>query len=374
MASAEVKVEPEEEIQPSTSGGGEQIGEAEVSDSDEFDDEYITEYCATVDIPRAMTISKELFYTDETVSRCYDRLLAKDKARFDQMKVLDESIKQETWEYGLIEDLVARVVAQQFGRMEKEDVASVMGKEGKGSEGGKWLERVGERLQIKQEPGAEPDKVVVMAIVPSDEATLVPYHIVEDEDWSDCVTIGSEDSDIEEIDMVEVKSILKELADLKWKEADCIDKLAQAIPEMQDSEVVVISEKVQGMDLLKCVHEMYERIHSPHNFRAALAAGKRLFLIYKHNQARTDLLTVPELCILFDIRKTKLYEILRGGKYGKEEDTEKKPLKRIKLEPVKTEKFPEEPSAKIPKKSGKKSTSKMSMSQKVKSTKATPTT
>ena len=28
----------------------------------------------------------------------------------------------------------------------------------------------------------EPNKVVVMAIVPSDEATLVPYHIVEDED------------------------------------------------------------------------------------------------------------------------------------------------------------------------------------------------
>ena len=39
MASAEVKVEREEEIQPSTSGGGKQIGEAEVSDSDEFDDE-----------------------------------------------------------------------------------------------------------------------------------------------------------------------------------------------------------------------------------------------------------------------------------------------------------------------------------------------
>ena len=91
--------------------------------------------------------------------------------------------------------------------MEKEDVASVMGKEGEGPEGGKQLERVGERLQIKQEPGAEPDKVVVMAIVPSDEATLVPFHTVEDEDRSDCVTIGSEDSDIEEIDKVEVISI-----------------------------------------------------------------------------------------------------------------------------------------------------------------------
>ena len=73
---------------------------------------------------------------------------------------------------------------------------------------------------------------------------MVPYHIVEDEDQSDCVTIGSEDSDIEEIAKVKVKSILKELADLKWKEADCIDKLAQAVPEMRDSEVVIISEKM----------------------------------------------------------------------------------------------------------------------------------
>ena len=96
----------------------------------------------------------------------------------------------------------------------------------------------------------------------------------EGEDQSDCVTIGSEDSDIEEIDKVEVKSILKELADLKWKEADCLDKLAQAVPEMQDSEVVVISEKMQGMGLPKCIYEMYESIHNPRNFRAALAAGK----------------------------------------------------------------------------------------------------
>ena len=88
------------------------------------------------------------------------------------------------------------------------------------------------------------------------------------------VTISSEDSDIEEIDTVEVKSILKELADLKWKEADCIDKLVQAVSEMQDSEVVVVSEKMQGIDLLKCVYKMYERIHNPHNFRAALAAGE----------------------------------------------------------------------------------------------------
>ena len=109
MASAKVKVEPGEEIQPSTSGGGEQIGEAKASDFDldEFDDEYFTKYCETVDMPWAMTISKELFYTDEMVARCYEQLSDEDKARFDQMKVLAESIKQETGDCGLIEDLMA---------------------------------------------------------------------------------------------------------------------------------------------------------------------------------------------------------------------------------------------------------------------------
>ena len=168
------------------------------------------------------------------------------------MTILAESIKQETGDYGLIEDLMTRVAAQHFGRVKKEDVGSVMGKEGEGAEGGKELEQIAGRLQIKQEPSAEPEKVVVTAIVPTEEPTLIPYHVVEDEDQSDCITLGSEDSDIEEIDKVEVKSILKESADLKRKEADYLDKLALTVPEMKDSEVVVVSEKVQGMGLPQC--------------------------------------------------------------------------------------------------------------------------
>ena len=53
---------------------------------------------------------------------------------------------------------MAWVVAQHFGRMRKEDVAFVMGKEGEGAKGEKELEQVAGRLQIKQEPGAEPEK------------------------------------------------------------------------------------------------------------------------------------------------------------------------------------------------------------------------
>ena len=161
-----------------------------------------------------------------------------------------------------------------------------------------------------------------------------------------------EDSDIEEIDKDEVRDTFKELADLKRKEADCLDKLAQVVPEIRDSEVVVVSEKVRGTDLLQCVYDMYGRINHPCNFRAALAAGKRLFLQYKFNQAGTPVVSIPELCTCFDVGKTKLYEILREGKYGKEEEVEKKPLKRIKPEPVKKEK--EGPPTKIPKKEEKK--------------------
>ena len=123
-------------------------------------------------------------------------------------------------DYGLIVDLMAQGVAHRFGQMKKKDVASVMSKEGEGAEGGKALEQVGGKLQIKKEPGVEPDKVVVTAIVPAEEATLIPYHMVEDEEGSDCIPLGLEGLDVEEIDKAEVKSVLKELAELKCKEAE----------------------------------------------------------------------------------------------------------------------------------------------------------
>ena len=359
MASAEVKTESEE-VLPSTSGGdeqgvseqvvgqqvtGEQVEGEESYDSDQFDDEFLTENCETVDIPHPMTISKELFYTDEIVARNCNHLSREDKDWFNQMKVLAESIKQEMGDYGLIEDLRSRVVAQCFGYMKKTDVTAVMGKEGKGTTGGKELKQKGGRLMIKQEPGAEPENVIVTTIVPSEEPTLLPYHIVEDEDRSGCVTIRSEDSDIEEIDKDEVRDTLKVLANLKRKEAECLDKLAQVVPEMRDSEVVMVSEKVRGTDLPQCVHDMYSRINHLRNFRAALVADECIFLQYKFNQAGTPVVSIPELCTYFNVGKTKLYKILGGGKYGKEEEVEKKPLKHIKLEPVKKEK--EGPPAKL---------------------------
>ena len=171
-----------------------------------------------------------------------------------------------------------------------------------------------------------------------------------------------------------MRDTLKELADLKRKEAECLDKLAQAVPKMRHSKVVVVSEKVRGKDLPQCVYDMYGRINHPHNFRAALAAGERLFSQYKFNQAGTPIVSIPELCTYFNVGKTKLYEILRGGKYGKEEEVEKKPLKRIKPEPVKKEK--EGPPTKALKKKEKKpSTPKESAtSKKTSKTKAIPTT
>ena len=257
-----VKIEPEEEVQQSTSGGGaptqepeEKSESGESMESDKIDDEYLTNYCETAEIIQPMTVSKELFYTDSMVARNYARLSPEDKKRFDQMKELAESIKQETGDYSLIEDLMARVLGERFGSMSKEDVSAVLGRPGEGSEGGKHLKQEGGHLTIKSEPGTEPEKVVISVIIPSEESTIIPYCVKESEEQSDCETIGSE-SDIEEIDKTEVHNILKELAGLKRKEAECFDKLAKAVPDMQDNEVVVVAKKVRGSELPQCVYQM----------------------------------------------------------------------------------------------------------------------
>ena len=285
--STRVKVEPEEEVQPSTSGGDVQpeqqpemekkvVREAsdseETLDSDDIDDEFITQYCETVDSVRPMTVSRELFYTDSMVARNYERLSEEDKKRFDQMKELAESAKQETGEYSLIEDLMARVVGERFSTMKAQDVEAVMGKPGEGAEGGKRVKREGSRLVIKSEPGAEAEKVVILAIVPAKESTLIPYCIKESEE-EDCETIAT-DSDIEEINREEVKDILKELAGLKRREAECYERLAKAVPDMRESEVVVVAERVRGAELPECVHQMNQQIGNPRDFQAALAAGE----------------------------------------------------------------------------------------------------
>ena len=58
------------------------------------------------------------------VQREYNRLSEEDKIRFDQMKVLAERIKKETGQYVPIEDMMARVVAQRFGRMTQRNIAT----------------------------------------------------------------------------------------------------------------------------------------------------------------------------------------------------------------------------------------------------------
>ena len=90
-----------------------------------------------------MTISEELFYSDTMVQREYERLSEEDKKRFNQMKVLAEKIKKETGQYVPIEDMMARVVAQRFGRMMQQNVATVLGPSGEGPAAGKVLEKRG---------------------------------------------------------------------------------------------------------------------------------------------------------------------------------------------------------------------------------------
>ena len=127
------------------------------------------------------------------------------------------------------------------------------------------------------------------------------------------------------------------MAELKRKEAECFDKLAQAVPDMQGNEVVIVAEKVRGSELPQCVHQMSQCISNPRDFCATLAVGERLYSMYKYNQAEMPPTSIPDLCTYFDIGKTKVYGLLRGGKYKyniKEEEIEKKPIKRIKPEKI----------------------------------------
>ena len=55
--------------------------------------------------------------------------------------------------------------------------------------------------------------------MPAKESTLLPYCVKEAEE-EDCETIGT-DSDVEEINKEEVRNVLKELAGLKRREAEC---------------------------------------------------------------------------------------------------------------------------------------------------------
>ena len=138
------------------------------------------------------------------------------------MKVLAEKIKKETGQYVPIEDMMARVVAQRFGRMTQQNITTVLGPSDEGLAAGKILEKKGDILRIKTEEGSEERKVVLTAIVPSEDPACLVYCIEEDEDVPECVSIASEDSDLT-VQKPEVQAILQELASLKRKEADCYD-------------------------------------------------------------------------------------------------------------------------------------------------------
>ena len=113
------------------------------------------------------------------------------------------------------------------------------------------------------------------------------------------------------------------MAGIKRKEADCYERLEVAIPDMTNEEIMEVGERVQPSKLPKCVDQLYDRLKNLRNFRTILAVEERMFSLYKHEQAGEPIGEVPELCERYDIGKTKLYEVLRGGKYKKEMSTPK---------------------------------------------------
>ena len=317
-------------VMEDSSSSGEEIEEIDPSC---ITDELLQRYASEMPSEIPMTISEELFYSDTMVQKEYECLSEEDKKRFDQMKVLAEKIKKETGQYVPIEDMMARIVAQRFGRMMQQNVATVLGPSGEGPTAGKVLEKKGDVLTIKVEEGSEEErKVVLTALVPNKDPACLAYCIEEDEDAPKCVSIASKDSDLA-VQKPEVQAILQELASLKRKEADCYDWLAAVIPDMTDKEVTEVGERVWPSKLPKCADQLYDRLKNLRNFRTVLAVGERMFSLYKHEQAGEPVAEVPKLCEKYDIGKTKLYEVLRGGKYKKEMTTPKpesaKPARRV---------------------------------------------
>ena len=140
--------------------------------------------------------------------------------------------------------MMARVVAQRFGRMTQRNIAMVLGPSGEEPATGKVLKKKGDVLRIKAEEGSEEErKVVLTVIVLNEDPACLAYCMEEDEDAPDCIFIGSEDMDVV-IQKPEVQAILKELAGIKRKEADCYERLVAVIPGMTDEEVTEVGEKV----------------------------------------------------------------------------------------------------------------------------------
>ena len=237
-------------------------------------DELLQKYASEMPSEIPMTISEELFYSDAMVQREYDHLSKEDKKRFDQMKVLAEKIKRETGQYVPIEDMMARVVAQRFGRMTQQNIATVLGPSGEGPAAGKVLEKKGDILRIKTEEGSEEErKVVLTTIVPNEDPACLAYCVEEDEDAPECVSIASKESDIA-VQKPEVQAILKELAGIKRIEADCYEQLVTVIPDMTDEEITEVGERVWPSKLPKCADQLYDCLKNPRNFRTILAVGE----------------------------------------------------------------------------------------------------
>ena len=253
-----------------SSSSGEEIEEIDPSC---ITDELLQKYASEMPSEIPMTISKELFYSNAMVQREYECLSKEDKKRFDQMKVLAEKIKKETGQYVPIEDMMARVVAQRFGRMTQQNVATVLGPSGEGP-AGKVLEKKGDVLRIKTEEGSEEErKVVLTTIVPSEDPACLAYCVEEDKDAPKCVSIASKDSDLT-VQKPEVQAILQELAGLKRKEADCYERLVVVIPDMTDEEIMEVGERVQPSKLPKCADQLYDQLKNLRNFRTILAVGE----------------------------------------------------------------------------------------------------
>ena len=271
-------------------------------------------------------IDPVLLMTDKQIKAEVDKLPPFQKALFEDVKKFAEDREAEEGICEPVDTLMQTLIKTHYPPIPTEVVKAVVKSE----------------IEEQQESSSTitSEKALVTAIFPSTDPVILNYNLKgksaerTDEDY---ISIGDE-SDVEELDSIEIAQIWKDMAKLKRKEAELYDKLVAAAPTMTQSDLLYSVEKTPRptSQLPECVEEMYERIGDPHKFRVALAAGEHLVNIYKHNRDDVKIKSIDATAHRFEVRRKDVYELLRGEKYLKpkkremipvEEETSTKKLK-----------------------------------------------
>ena len=154
---------------------------------------------------------------------------------------------------------------------------------------------------------------------------LLPSH--EDDVHIDDLSVASCDT-YGEVDVEEAKSLLVKLAESKAKEAEILRDLAVVVSaeDLTPRQIGGIAKEVVQQEMIwpeiKYITDEYDYQAT----RMILAAGHCMRQIYDHNMGKAvQIMSVEKLAAKYSVNMTRLFEMLKGIKYGRENRTSRKP-------------------------------------------------